>query len=353
MTNQTHNRTVGRRTVLQTSALTLGAIAGISTASASEGGDEPYSEVTVNDQESDGTSVLVERVEMSDGGYVSVHDTRRRLFHEDIEENGIGSAAAINASFIGLTDYLEPGEHRDFEIPLFDDSPWELPGDPPQDPDANRLAESQPVLAIPHEATKPPEFQLGVDGAYRNGSKTLRDLPVVHDIVPLYIEGESKREHNAAKAEAWDVRTDFDGLPEDGFHWTVDFAGGDVQDPPDFWPDDLVSVVGHSEHGPVNNPSVRRQGLDRGGDDALEHVRLVDKMFTFDDDNTEARIEFEVGSEATPTGDGDTVRLHLSSWTVTGEEFDPTDGEKQIGHDRMVEDVPIGTTAEFAVDLPQ
>lgn len=74
-----------------------------------------------------GTSVMVDRVEMSDGGYVSVHDPRR-LYHDDVENSGIGD------SFIGLIDYLESGEHTDVEISSSSYSPWALPDEPPTIP---------------------------------------------------------------------------------------------------------------------------------------------------------------------------------------------------------------------------
>jgi len=173
--------------------------------------DDPPAEVRLTDQEIDGTGVKVDRVELSLGGYLSIHDVRRRLYHEDIAENGIGSQEAISDSFIGLTDYLEPGTHYGVEVPLFDNSPWELPGDPPQGSGVNRLKESQPVLAIPHIPSEPPEFQLGEDGAYTEGSVTLGDLPVIHDIGTVYVDGASDDERVAAKKEEIKARGDFDG----------------------------------------------------------------------------------------------------------------------------------------------
>lgn len=210
MSEEKQNGRIGRRTVVRTSALALGAIASVPTVSASSEDEERRSEVRLTDQESDGTQVVVDRVEMSDGGYVSIHDTRRRLYHDDIEENGIGSQEAIMDSFIGLTDYLEPGENTDVAVPLFSNSPWDLPGDPLHDSDESRLTESQPVLVIPHYATDPPEFQLGEDGAYAEGSKTLDDLPVVHDIGTVLLEGASDDERDAAREEEERARRDFD-----------------------------------------------------------------------------------------------------------------------------------------------
>lgn len=177
----------------------------------SDGDDGPPGAASLSDQETDGTSVTVEHVEMSVGGYLSIHDVRRRLYHDDIEENGIGSQEAISDSFIGLTVFLQPGTHHDVEVPLFDHSSWDLPGDPPAGDDADGLEESQPVLAIPHVPTDPPEFQLGDDGAYAAGPRTLDDLPVIHDIGTVYVEGNSSDTRVAAKREEVQAREDFDG----------------------------------------------------------------------------------------------------------------------------------------------
>lgn len=210
MSEETQKRSIRRRTVLQTSALALGAIASVPTVSASNGDDDRRAEVELTENGSDGTSVKVDRVRMSDGGYVSIHDVRRRLYHDDIEENGLGSQEAINDSFIGLTDYLEPGEYKDFEIPLFGRSTWALPGDPPQGCDTDRLEESQPVLAIPHYATDAPVFRIGEDGAYTEGTRTLDELPVVHDIGTVLVWGHSEDEREAAREEEEEARRKFD-----------------------------------------------------------------------------------------------------------------------------------------------
>lgn len=177
----------------------------------SEEDSGPPAAADLSDHTMDGTAILVDRIEMSLGGYVSIHDARRRLYHEDIEENGIGSQEAISDSFIGLTDYLEPGKHYNVEIPLFDHSPWDLPGESPQGPDVNRLEESQPVLPIPHIPTDAPEFQLGEDGAYTEGPRTLEDVPVIHDIGTVYVEGASDEERIAAKKEEIKARQEFGG----------------------------------------------------------------------------------------------------------------------------------------------
>lgn len=73
-----------------------------------------------------------------------------------------------------------------------------------------RLEESQPVLAVHRYPTDPPAFQLGEDGAYTEGSRTLDDLPVVHDIGTAHIEGVPDDERDGVRGEEEDVRGGFD-----------------------------------------------------------------------------------------------------------------------------------------------
>jgi hypothetical protein len=67
------------------------------------------------------------------------------------------------------------------------------------------------VLAIPHIPTAPPEFQLGEDGAYTEGPRTLAGVPVVHDLVTVFVEGATYEERVAAKQEEMQARQEFGG----------------------------------------------------------------------------------------------------------------------------------------------
>ncbi|RQH01356.1 DUF7282 domain-containing protein [Natrarchaeobius oligotrophus] len=78
--------------------------------------------ISFADQESDGESVVVDDVSLSEGGFVAVYD---------------GADVSVDPDGIrGVSDSLEPGEHEDVEIPL--DEP---------------LGESGPLVAVVHHDT--------------------------------------------------------------------------------------------------------------------------------------------------------------------------------------------------------
>jgi hypothetical protein len=81
---------------------------------------EGEARVSFSDQESDGGTVVVDAVELSEGGFVAIHDDRF-LAGDPIE------------SLRGVSEFLEPGEHDDVEIDL--DEP---------------LEEDQQLLAVAH-----------------------------------------------------------------------------------------------------------------------------------------------------------------------------------------------------------
>ena len=72
-----------------------------------DGAPMPSADVTFDDQTSDGTTVVVDSVTMSEGGFVTIHDSS--LFDGD----ALGSV-------VGVSDYLGPGTHDDVEVTLFD-----------------------------------------------------------------------------------------------------------------------------------------------------------------------------------------------------------------------------------------
>jgi hypothetical protein len=66
---------------------------------------EGEARLTFSDQESDGETVVVDSVELSEGGFVAIHD------------EGFVSGEPIE-SVVGISEYLEPGEHEDVGIEL-------------------------------------------------------------------------------------------------------------------------------------------------------------------------------------------------------------------------------------------
>jgi PGF-CTERM protein len=79
--------------------------------------------VTVTDQQTDGTTVVVDRVDMSEGGFVALHDAT--LFDGEV----LGSV-------IGHSEYLEAGVHENVEITLNE-----------------RHTSGETIVAMPHRDT--------------------------------------------------------------------------------------------------------------------------------------------------------------------------------------------------------
>ncbi|WP_254272647.1 DUF7282 domain-containing protein [Haloarcula marina] len=89
----------------------------------------PTASATLADQTTDGTSVTVTNVSVSEGGYVTIHDASL------LDGNVVGSV-------IGVSEYLEPGEYDEVTVTLFD-----VPG---AEFDETELTENQTLIAMPH-----------------------------------------------------------------------------------------------------------------------------------------------------------------------------------------------------------
>lgn len=187
---------VSRRKVIQSGVVvSLGAIGSSTQATAKDDEDEEREgSITISDHETAGSSIYVDAVTMSEGGFVSIHD-RRRFDGE------------ILPSIIGITDFLEPGSHSGISVPLFTENAT-APG-PAEGQDENGLTESQPLIAIPHrDKNDSGEFD-GDDPAYKHGPKTLDKFPVVNDIATVIVEGDSDEEIHAAEHEEEEARDEF------------------------------------------------------------------------------------------------------------------------------------------------
>ena len=93
---------------------------------------EPNASVTFDDQETDGSTVTVESVNVSEGGFVTIHDS------------SLLEGATFD-SVVGSSEYLEPGEHEDVEVQLFDDET--VPG---AEFDQDALEDNETLIAMPH-----------------------------------------------------------------------------------------------------------------------------------------------------------------------------------------------------------
>uniref|UniRef100_UPI0006782459 DUF7282 domain-containing protein n=1 Tax=Halopiger goleimassiliensis TaxID=1293048 RepID=UPI0006782459 len=115
---------------------------------------EGTASITFSDQESDGETVVVDDVELSEGGFVAIYD---------------GVAAALEPTDVrGVSSYLEPGDRADLEIEL--DEP---------------LEESGPlVAAVHHDTTGDETFQyVETNGLEDDPYVTERGTPVADSAV--------------------------------------------------------------------------------------------------------------------------------------------------------------------------
>lgn len=172
--------------------------------------------VTLRDQETDGTSATVRFAHLAEGGYLSIHDARTRLYDDAPVEQ------RVLESLIGITDLFAPGSYRNVAVPLFE-SPAPAVD---QFGRSGPLEESQPLIAIPHinaEETgdtfeftfadqNDPSAGLAGDRAYfadDDGGVAILDLDAVNDIAAVFLEGASREERGVASQETTQARADF------------------------------------------------------------------------------------------------------------------------------------------------
>jgi len=136
--------------------------------------------VTFEDQTSNGTTVVVESVEMSEGGFVAIHNDTL------LEGDAVGSV-------VGVSDYLEPGPHENVTVTLFD-----VKG---ADVDQSDLTET--LIAMPHEDTDDSNQEV-YDFVSTNGEADgpyLEDDEAVTDSATVTVEtGNETTENETAEA---------------------------------------------------------------------------------------------------------------------------------------------------------
>ncbi|WP_336345555.1 DUF7282 domain-containing protein [Halalkalicoccus ordinarius] len=232
---------VSRRTIIRGTTAGLFALSGIGTAAAhdeedgsteeseeggdgeEDGGEEPTANVTFSDQtvanNDGGPTVTVDRLEMDEGGYQSIHQYSRFQFAdgEDPEDYDVPVPEELDnpicESLIGITEYLPAGTYENLEVPLFrSDSPAVKLGAA----SVGSLDESQVMIAIPHynttdedtfncpdDPSTPNLFESGdeVDGAFQNGGRDVGDIGVVHDLATVFVESDDEERKEVAKRQ--------------------------------------------------------------------------------------------------------------------------------------------------------
>jgi hypothetical protein len=112
------------------SALALSAL-GSGAVAAGQDDESEDASVTFENQTSNGTAVVIQSVEVSDGGFVAIHNDPL------LEVDAVGSV-------IGVSDYLEAGTHESVTVTLFDAA----------GADVNESDLTETPIARPHEDTE-------------------------------------------------------------------------------------------------------------------------------------------------------------------------------------------------------
>jgi len=142
---------------------------------ADDGEDEDETaSVSFEDQESDGASVEVDEATLPDGGFVTIHDSS--LLEGE-----------VTGSVIGVSEYLESGDHEDVDVDLYED----VPG---AEFDQDELTEDQTLIAMPHLDTNDnEEYDFVESEGEDDGPYTEDDEPVTDD-AEITVEGDDDDE---------------------------------------------------------------------------------------------------------------------------------------------------------------
>ena len=125
-------------------------------------------EVEMGDTESNGNTVVVDRADLSEGGFVTIHDAT--LFD-----------GAVFDSVVGTSEYLEAGHHHDVEVTL--DEP---------------VTESQTLVPMAHRDTNDNEeydfvtSEGGEDGPYTDEGSAVVDTARVSVLAQVTFTGEEE-----------------------------------------------------------------------------------------------------------------------------------------------------------------
>ncbi|NHN61097.1 MULTISPECIES: hypothetical protein [Halorussus] len=140
-------------------------VPGASAAATGDGGDrqssdaEAFATVEFGNQYTDGTDVTVGSTTVSAGGWVTFHDTS--LFEAKPLE-----------SVVGISEYLEPGIHREVPATLFD-----VPG---RSFERSQLEGTTPLIAMPHRDTNDnQQYEFVTSEAEQDPQYLRAELPVV------------------------------------------------------------------------------------------------------------------------------------------------------------------------------
>ena len=254
----------------------------------------PTASVVFDNQTTDGTTVVVESVTMSEGGFVAVHNT--------------------SGPVIGVSEYLSAGTHEDVVITLFDVLGQDFAED-------MSLEENQTLIAMPHLGTNGnEEYEFVSSGGSEDGPYTANGSAVVD---PASV-------------------TVADEMDTEATYYQIDFVRGEPIENLD-WPngtytnDQLIRFA----HGSTEEPITRRSEGEFTTDDEL--AERIDSQ-EIEVENGTAMITFTVA-------ESESVTLSLASYIKPDPTWDPEDEDDQVFVDAQTETFESGTHT-LTVDLP-
>lgn len=128
--------------------------------------------VTVTNQTSDGRTVRIRELTVSEGGYVAIHDARR-------------TDAGLTHNIIGVSGYYEPGTYRNVTVTLFD-----VPGFNFSD-NAHLMGNVRVFATVHNETNGNTTFEYITSGRARDGPYRTDSGAVAVDFAVLTVQHET------------------------------------------------------------------------------------------------------------------------------------------------------------------
>ncbi|ESP89194.1 DUF7282 domain-containing protein, partial [Candidatus Halobonum tyrrellensis] len=267
---------------------------------------EPTANVTFENQSSNGTTVVVDSVTMSEGGFVAIHDSSL------LEGNALGSV-------VGVSAYLSAGTHENVEVTLYEGVAGANFSD-----DAS-LEANETLIAMPHlDSNDNSTYDFVATGGTADGPYTDESGAVVDSASVTVDTGEP------AEPEATYYQVDFvAGEPLENLSADTLYANDEQ--------DRLVRFA----HGNTS------EGItDRGRAWASEEVRsCVDSAGVIDREGETATITFTVNESC------ENVTMSLVSYSKPTAGFSPETADQQELFDATTETFEPGTHT-ITVSLP-
>ena len=294
------------------------------TTAAPDGGENttsPTASVVFENQTSDGTTMTVDSVTMSEGGFVAIHNASL------LDGDALGSV-------VGVSEKLPAGTHEDVEITLFNVAGQNFAED-------MALEESGTLIAMPHLDSNGNGMYDFITSNGTTDSPYTENGSAVVDPGFVTIENgtadEAADDETAEPDEADDTETENETV-----YYQIDF----VQDEPIEnldWPDGTYTndQLIRFAHGSTEEAITRRSDGEFTTDETLAE-RI---------DSQEIEVENGTATVTFTVADGESVTLSLASYIKPDPTWDPEDEDDQVFVDAQTETYESGTHT-LTVELP-